>query len=157
MHLPSIADEVLSKAIAEVKAKRIPVFTFALYFDHESEALSVCVDTEDNSARTSASINVYNAKHFHGAIQQSDLRMAHLWQANVGRSLSIGDFVLVNAARTEVLGIDQDEALFLQLVRSLVAREFDVLNLAPSREKLIFACSGLNSEVEYVWSAKSDT
>jgi len=40
------------------------VYTFALYHDHESAAVSVCVDTEANSRRVVAHTNRYNMKHF---------------------------------------------------------------------------------------------
>ena len=156
MHLPSIIDEVLTKAIAECTIKALPVYTFALYFDHESAAVSVCADTRENSERIAASINKYNTKHFHRLIYDGDLKNATLWQANVGRSLSIGDFTAVNLARTEFEGIEQNESFFLYLVRGLVARESEILALAPSPRLVVFACSGLANEVEYVWSAASD-
>jgi len=50
--MDAIVADVLDRAIAEVRSRGIAVYTFALYFDHESPALSVCVDTAANSART---------------------------------------------------------------------------------------------------------
>ncbi len=116
----------------------------------------MCVDTEENSVRTVLSINAYNARHFHRAVSDEDLKMAKLWQASIGRSLSLGNFALVNAGRTEVPGVEQDERLFATMVKALVAIEAEVSKLAPSPSKLIFACSGVANEVEYVWSAASD-
>jgi hypothetical protein len=156
MQLSALIDEVLTDAIAESAAKKVPVYTFSLYFDHESAAISVCIDTRENSDRVAASINTYNTRHFHRSIADGDLAMAALWQAIVGRSLSIGDFTVVNSARREVEGIELNETLFLHMVRGLVARERDVLALAPSPESVVFACSGVNNEVAYVWSAASD-
>ena len=46
-----LLDDVLSRAIPKVRAAAIDVFTFAFYHDHESSAVSVCVDTEASSAR----------------------------------------------------------------------------------------------------------
>ena len=156
MHPGELVDEVLNAAIAEVAARELPVFTFALYFDHESEAISVCVDTEENSARTVAAINSYNARHFHRALADGDLKMAELWQANIGRSLSLGDFALVNVARREMPGAEQSDAFFLLLMRKLVVREREIAALCLERERLVLACSGVASEVAYVWSANSD-
>ncbi|TDP61420.1 hypothetical protein [Roseateles toxinivorans] len=51
--------EVLANAISEVKRRQVPVFTFALYHDHESKAVSVCVDTEENSGKVVRSIVLY--------------------------------------------------------------------------------------------------
>jgi hypothetical protein len=152
----NLVQTVLRQALAEIKSSGISVFTFALYFDHESSAVSVCVDTEENSARTVAQMNRYNAKYFHQSVAAADLKMAALWQANVGRSLSLGDFELVNVARTEVPQSAVDEQFFVQLVQELVGIESRVVLLATAHEKLLFACSSANEEVAYVWSAASD-
>lgn len=82
--------------------------------------------------------------------------MATLWQANVGRSLSLGDFAVVNAARTDMPGVQQDGNLFAAMLKAMVALEVEVSKLAPSPDKLLFACSGVANEVEYVWSLASD-
>jgi hypothetical protein len=142
--------------LAEIASSGVPVFTFALYFDHESSALSVCVDTEENSAKTVAQINRYNAKHFHQAVEAQDLKMAALWQANTGRSLSLGDFALVNVARTDVPPGVVTERFFTGLIQEVVSVEDQVARLAPVQPKLVFACSSANEEVAYVWSAAID-
>ena len=49
--LDSLFDDVLTRAIAEVRASGIDVYTFAFYHDHESAAVSVCADTERSSVR----------------------------------------------------------------------------------------------------------
>src|SRR3982750_3530417 len=58
---------VLRDAIAHPRAEAVPVYTFAFYHDHESGAVSVCVDTEASSARQVRATNRYNAKHFRAA------------------------------------------------------------------------------------------
>src|SRR5207248_6539416 len=57
-------DAVLSRAIREVRDRRIDVYTFAFYHDHESAAVSVCVDTEPSSARLVLSQNAYRIRQF---------------------------------------------------------------------------------------------
>src|SRR5258708_2523137 len=94
--------EVLSNAIDEVRERGTPMYTFAFYHDHESAAVSVCVDTEENSRRSVAKSNAYGIKHFAQAIAAGDLKSAALWNANTGRSLSLGDFALVNVARANL-------------------------------------------------------
>jgi hypothetical protein len=94
-----IIADLLDKAVTAISKKAISVHTFALYHDRESSRLSVCVDTADNSRRVVAGINQYNAKHFAAAIKSGDLANAALWQANVGRSLALGDFSAVNFVR----------------------------------------------------------
>lgn len=143
---------VLQSALTEVKAKGTPVFTFALYHDHESEAISVCVDTEESSNRSVLSTNNYNMKYFMSAVKSGDLKSASLWQANIGRSLSLGDFTLVNVARTEIPRVTADEKFYVSLVQALVAVQDQVVALSPNPERLVFACSGPDDEVAYVWS-----
>ena len=98
----SLFDRVLAEAIAVVRREHVRVFTFAFYHDHESHAISVCVDTEESSKRLVASSNAYNQKYFWPAIEKGDLEDAALWTANIGRSLSLGDFAFVNLARTDL-------------------------------------------------------
>jgi len=151
--MDAIVADVLDRAIAEVRSRGIAVYTFALYFDHESPALSVCVDTAANSARTVKGINAYNRKYFVDAVQAGDLRAASLWCSNVGRSLSLGDFALVNVARTELsTEASEDQSVFQAMLRVLVAREHEVAILAPDRDALLLCCTGPDDEAEYVWS-----
>ena len=153
MPLSATLNKVLHAAIAQVARQRTPVFTFALYFDHESSAVAVCVDTEENSAKVVADINQYNATHFRAAVEGGDLKAAALWQANTGRNLSLGDFALVNIARTDLPNIDQDGKLEMALVRALVNVQGEVLALAKAAESVLFVCSSASDEVGYVWSA----
>jgi hypothetical protein len=153
--MTSLIREVLASAIAQTREKRIPVYTFALYLDHESGAVSVCVDTEENSARMLKSMNDYNVEHFMREILDGDLKAAALWQANIGRSLSLGDFVAVNLARTSLGSIEVDEQLELAMVRALINVQDQVAALSPAPERLILACSSCDDEVGHVWSLPS--
>jgi hypothetical protein len=152
MQLSALFGEVLNRALREIQAATVPVFTFALYYDHESMAVSVCVDTEENSNKTVHAINGYNMKYFMDAIAAGDLSSASLWQANIGRSLSLGDFALVNVARTSLEKVHADDQFYVELVRSLAAVQDRVAVLSPARERLVLACSGADDEVAYVWS-----
>jgi hypothetical protein len=152
MTASELFERVLEGALTEVRAKATPVFTFAFYHDHESRAVSVCIDTEENSRRSVLSTNTYNMRHFLRAIADGDLEAAALWQANIGRSLSLGDFALVNVARADLGSVRVGKQFYLAMVRSLVAVQLQVAALAPQPERLVFACSGPNDEPAYVWS-----
>ena len=115
-----LIDEIVAQALAEAETKNIPIYTFALYYDDEFLALSVCIDTQENSLRAVKSMNAYSAKYFLHAIASGDLKSAALWNANGGRSFSLGDFVLVNLARTDVAGPKDDPGLFQDLLQALV-------------------------------------
>jgi hypothetical protein len=140
----------------EIEKAGVPVFTFALYHDHESGAVSVCVDTEEQSRATVRGINAYNAKHFLREIDDGNLKGAALWQANPGRSLSLGDFALVNLARTPLDGVSVSSDFYLEMVRAVVAAGDTIAAFATDPERLLFACSGPDDEVTYVWSLQKN-
>ena len=144
--------DVLESALSEIESSGLPVFTFAMYHDHESGAVSVCADSEENSARAVASMNAYNAKCFGTAVAKGDLKDAALWQANVGRSLSLGDFAIVNAARTDIGEVPVDDRFYVLMAQAVVAIQDRVAALAPQPDKLVFACSGADDEVALVWA-----
>jgi hypothetical protein len=145
-------ESILRAAISEVKLKNISAFTFAFYHDHESDAVSVCVDTEENSARIVQSMNKYNSRYFLKAVADGDLEDAILWQANIGRSLSLGDFVMVNVARADIEELVINERFHLTMVQVLVAVQDEIAQLSQHPERLLLACSSANDEVGYVWS-----
>ena len=145
-------DALLRTAIAEVRAKNISVFTFGFYHDHESGAVSVCVDTEENSVRSVQSMNKYNLRYFLKAVAEGNLQHASLWQANVGRSLSLGDFAMVNVSRADVEESVIDERFYISMVQALVAVQDEITTLSSNPERLLLACSSENSDVGYVWS-----
>jgi hypothetical protein len=144
--------EVLTNAIHDVRARGTPVYTFAFYHDHESAAVSVCVDTEENSRRSVIKSNAYRIKHFAKAVAAGDLRSAVMWNANTGRSLSLGDFALVNVARANLDYIEPGKQFHVAMVRALWERQQQVAELSPTPERLLLCCSGPQAEVAYMWS-----
>ena len=156
MNASALFQQVLDTALAELRAAGIDVFSFALYHDHESRAVSVCVDTEANSWRAVDESNRYSAAHFQEAIAQGDLQQAALWQANAGRNLSLGDFLLVKLARTSLDDVPVDEQFHLQMAQALIANQQAIAALASKPARLLLACSGRDSEVALVWSPLTD-
>jgi len=147
-----IVRSVLASAVAELEERRFPVYTFALYRDHESGAVSVCADTKAMSEKSVLGINQYNWKHFRKAVESGDLKSAERWQCNIGRSLSLGDFELVDIARLDLPSVFNEADLYLEMVNGLIEFQERVLNLAPVRDQVVFACSGPLDEVQLVWS-----
>jgi hypothetical protein len=99
-------------------------------------------------------INLYNRKYFDKAVSAQDLKSAALWLGNVGRSLSLGDFYLVDLGRDD-FGSDfkPDQTLFPTIIERLIAAEEEIVKRSSDRSLLLFCCSGPNSEVEYWWGA----
>lgn len=151
-------DGIVRTALAELRAASIPLFTFALYHDHESAAISVCVDTKESSLASVAQSNQWSMRHFARHIQDGCWQDACLFQANTGRSLSLGDFARVNVARAELpSGIEPDEAFYLAMARVVIANQKEILSLAPEPEAVVFCCSSADSEVGLVWSTLERT
>jgi hypothetical protein len=155
MDASDLFQSVIDVALSEVQAAGVAVFTFALYHDHESAAISVCVDTEESSLRSVQATNRFNMKYFIRAVEAGDLKGAELWQSNIGRSLALGDFHMVNVARRSLGNIPVGDQFHLKMVQTLVANQSRVASLSPNPERLILACSGADDEVAYVWSLPS--
>ncbi len=96
-------------------------------------------------------MNKYNLRYFLKAVAEGNLQLASLWQANVGRSLSLGDFAMVNVARADIEESVIDERFYLSMVQALVAVQDEIAMLTSNPERLLLACSSESSEVGYVW------
>ena len=155
MRTRQLFDSVVAAAIAEERRNATPVYTFALYHDHESRAVSACIDTLENSVRLVRSINSYNAKHFCRALKNGDLSEAALWTGNIGRSLSLGDFVLKNIGRTKSAKFESDPDFYVEMARSIAAAEADILACSTMPADVIFACSTAKDEVGLWWGPTS--
>jgi hypothetical protein len=145
-------DEVVARGIAEARRLAIPVYTFALYHDHESHAVSACIDTADSSALLVRSTNAYNAKYFRRSIEEGDLAGAAMWNANIGRSLSLGDFAAVNVGRAKSRHVEDDPSFYLHMVQALIAAESDILACSQEPERVLFVCSTENDEAGLWWA-----
>lgn len=150
--LRDTADDVIRAAIEEAAKDGFRIYTFALYFDRESPALSVCMDSKVNSLQQVSEQNAYSAKYFHKFIGAEDLDQAALWQANVGRNLSLGDFAKVNVARQDVERTELLASDCLRLVRTVIAHEGEIRELAEHPNELVFCCTSPNDEVGVVWA-----
>jgi hypothetical protein len=152
MELRETLAKVISTALGEASRRGLAIYTIALYYDHESHAVSVCIDTEESSAKSVRSMNAYNMKYFHEAVDQGDLADAALWQANIGRSLSLGDFALVGLCRTDLGDEAPRQDFFVEMARSLMSAEPEVLRQAGDPDRVLFACSTADDEVGLAWS-----
>ena len=150
-------DGVVKAALAELRADPIPLYTFAIYHDHESAAVSVCADTKESSLALVRLSNKWAMKYFAQHVRAGSWPDACLFQANVGRSLSLGDFVRVNLARASLAaGVVTDESFYLAMARAVIANQEEILRLAQDPQEVLFCCSGADSEVGLVWSVLPD-
>ncbi len=153
MTLNDLFDRIVERALAEAEAKRISIHTFAFYYDHESAAVSVCIDTEENSWQAAKRINAYSAKHFLSAVADGDLKGAAMWNVNGDRNFALGDFYLVNLARTDLAEARADNEFFQSMLQAVVRNQPAISRLADNKDRLMLCCSGPDDEVQFVWSA----
>jgi hypothetical protein len=145
MIFETLIDEALSKA------GKIDIYTFAVYHDHESGFASICIDTKMNSEKKVAEFNKYTIKHFHRVIDEGNVEEAMLWQANVGRNLSLGDFYAENIAELEVLVVVTDNSFYLEAVRAIQNKARLILQHSTHGSSLLFCCSTPNEAVGLTW------
>ena len=152
--LDNFLEGVMQTALSELLGSPVPVHTFAFYHDHESGAVSVCVDTKESSLRLVRQSNQWSMKYFAQHLKDGSWEDVCLFQANIGRSLSLGDFARVKLARTLLpANTVTDRSFYLAMARALIAHQQEVLTLAPVPEDVVFCCSSPDSEVGLVWSA----
>jgi hypothetical protein len=145
--------DAVGAALGELRDDPIPVYTFAFYHDHESGAVSICVDTIENSSEAILRSNDWSMKHFNEHIRSGELGDASLFQANTGRNLSLGDFAKMNLARTDLPDeIELNDDFYLGMVRSVMNRQEEILDLSEDRDRVLFCASTKDAEVGNVWS-----
>jgi hypothetical protein len=149
-----LVDQVIVQALVEVADRGMSgrIVTIALYFDHESPALSVCADTLESSDKHTDSSLTWNYGQFAQALNAGDVEDAALFNASVGRSLSLGDFALVNLARRELDTDDDRKVIFEALAKGLHRNMNRCLGVCDPNQRIVFACSTQNSEVGLFWS-----
>ncbi|OYU17496.1 MAG: hypothetical protein CFE34_15450 [Rhodobacteraceae bacterium PARR1] len=157
-YLDYLIDKVIARAIDEISRQGLSgqIVTMALYFDHEGAALSVCADTLENSLAHEEKARDWSYRHLSEAIIKGDLTEAALFNHSVSRSLSLGDFVLINLARYD-LEPDDDiqempENFFVALAQSLNRNTKVCLSVCALDVPVVFACSTANNEVGLVWT-----
>jgi hypothetical protein len=150
-----IASTVISATLNEAKSRCISIYTFALYYDHESSAISVCIDTIENSKRSVRGQNIRNNEYFFDYVAQGDLESAARWKSNIERNTEVGDFAYINLQRQELASKRSGRKFFIGLLETLISYQEAIAELATNKENLVFCCSGPNYEVEYIWSAMS--
>lgn len=151
--LSKLLSDVITAALTELSKDPIPIHTFAFYHDHESGIVSVCVDTKESSTKLVRSSNQWSMGYFAEHVKNGSWTDACLFQANIGRSFSLGDFARVNLAETDLDGdTATDESFYIEMARAVIAHQKEILALAPEPDDVVFCCSSADSEVGLIWS-----
>lgn len=156
-HLDYLIDQMIARAMGAISERGLSgqIVTFALYFDHERYALSVCADTLENSRSKQESVRNWSYKHLSEALESGDLAKAARFNHSVSRSLSLGDFVLKGLAEHELDpdGTPEMQMHFFVALAQGLHRNTDVcLSVCDPKQPVVLACSTANDEVGLVWT-----
>jgi hypothetical protein len=144
--------KMIFEGLRKAEVRDLDIYTFALYHDHESHVATVCIDTFESSNRLVMSSNEYSKKYFSKAIEARDLSDAVLWNANGGRSFSLGDFALINASEIDVPRRPKIPDFYLDMVQSIEEMKDLIHKQSGHGRSLLFCCSTEESEMGLVWS-----
>src|SRR5690349_8308643 len=97
--LDTLLRSVLERAIDALEKARADVYTFSFCHERDGGAVSVFADSQASSRRVVRALNRASMKRFAKAVRKRDFEEALMWQATVGRSLSLSDFAWKKLAR----------------------------------------------------------
>jgi hypothetical protein len=145
--------DMIEKAILEIKNKQIDLYTFAFYHDHESHAISICIDTKPNSEKTVLKSNEFSMKYFIDSIGKKNIESAELHKYETGRSFSLGDFKYANLIRVEFnKKIKNNTQFYLDMVEAINTQKEKIKENSKTPENIVFCCSTKDNEVGLIWN-----
>ncbi|WP_339847788.1 hypothetical protein [uncultured Halopseudomonas sp.] len=144
--------KIIHDGLSKAKAKSVDIYTFALYHDHESHFATVCIDTIESSKRSVISSNEFSKKYFMRSIMSGELPSPGAWNANGGRSFSLGDFALVNVSEVKVARLPKLPDFYIDMVLAIEETRALIEKQSTHGPQLLYCCSTENNEVGLVWS-----
>ena len=146
--------DLIFASLKKIEKAKINIYTYALYHDHESGFVSVCIDTKDNSLRSVQSSNDYVREKFITAIGNNDLKKALLWQCNAGRNFSLGNFKYINIEEIKVPLKPKSNSFYLDMVKAIEEMSELIIRHSSYGKELAFCCSTKSEEVGLIWCSK---
>ena len=148
-------DGIIDRALTILFEKKSDIYTFALYYDHESHAVSACADTMENSARVTHEMNAFSRAQFFAAIQQGDLERAALWNFHTGRSFALGEFQFRSLGWTPLRVPNNSAPFYRALVAALIRNSNKIAALTRNPEALVLCCSSKKNDIGLIWGHES--
>lgn len=150
-------DLVIEKALNIAFDKNFKVYTFAFCYDHESHAVSVCLDSKVNSETNQKKTNIFNQKYFKKLVASKNLERAkNFSSANTSRSFSLGDFKLRDLGWEAIKAPKNSVPFYLAMVNAIIRKEKHIAALSTDSTELVFCCSSKDSEVGYIWTYQTN-
>lgn len=144
-------DRVIEKALNVLFSKKIDIYTFAFYYDHESFSIEVLVDTKPNSGKEIYKHRKFSNEEFLKAIEAKDLEKAARWNTMRDRNYSLGDFPYKALGWESVKAPNNSASFFLSMISAIRRNSKKIAALSSHGHELVYICSSKDSEVGYVW------
>ncbi|VVT04999.1 hypothetical protein [Erythrobacter sp. EC-HK427] len=144
-------DWVIDTALRVLFDKGADIFTFALYYDHESYGVCAYADTRGNSLATARQFNAFQAARFHEALAAKDLEKASSWAKVPERSYSIGDFTHKHLGWVDIKAPNNSAPFYLAMLNALLRNADRIAALSRDPDSLVFCSNGKRDEVEFTW------
>lgn len=144
-------DRIIGDALHILFDKGADIFTFALYYDHEGRAVSICADTEVNSRSAARKMNTFVGQQFYRAIQNGELDEAAKWGTIGERSLALGDFKFQSLGWRSMTAPNNSAPFYRAMISSLLRNSTKISGLSRNPENLVLCCSSKDSEVGFSW------
>ncbi len=144
--------DLIYAALQKVAKANIDIYTFAIYHDHESGFVSICIDTKENSKNTILNANSFIKEQFQLAIENDDLDRAADWQTSGGRSFELGSFRHKNIDDIRVPINPKRKSFYLDMVKAVQEMSELIARHSSHGKNLLFCSSTSKREVGLVWS-----
>ena len=148
-------DRVIDKALNTLFSKKVDVYTFAFYYDHEGHAVEILADTKTNSDKQVYKSHRFASREFVKAIQAKDLEKAARWGSSNDRNYSLGDFHFKGLAREPVKAPNNSAPFFLAMLNAIRRNSKKIAALSSQPQRLVYLCSSRESEIGFVWREPS--
>lgn len=149
-------DKIIEKALNILFSKGTDIYTFALYYDHESSAVSVCVDTKINSKSVARKSNEFAFQTLKNAISEKNMDRAKIFGRCSERSFSLGDFKVRSLGWEPMKAPNNSAPFYLALVEVLFRNSKKIAALSNTPDELVLCCSTNDSEVGLAWIYQGD-
>ncbi|HEX4140743.1 MAG TPA: hypothetical protein VHY09_10380 [Candidatus Methylacidiphilales bacterium] len=146
-------ENLISASIKRIQEDKIDVYSYALYFDHESKRrLSICIDTKDNSRRVVNQSNQFTARYFKKYLEEEDFESLKTFSSNSGRSYSLGDFNYRNVTSFEHQeALDFSDLYILRAIKTITSSQDEITRFSLNPEEVLFSCSTKDDEYGVSW------
>jgi len=146
-------ENLIKASIGKIEDGKIDVYSYALYFDHESKRrISICIDTKQNSILAVSKSNEFRQKYFIEFLDEGDFDSVKNFSFNSGRNYSLGDYKFRNMVSYEYShDLDYSHSFILGAIRAIISLQDEITKFSTDPEQVLFSCSTMEDEFGVSW------